>query len=79
MKKEIFSEQKGKILQNLSTIAEELEKLKGSKRDEVSFLTPQNILKMYTGIRSQTKLCADTGEAERNSLRYTESKSTKTV
>ncbi len=67
---------RGMVLKNArikeyDLIAEELEKLKGSKRDEVSFLTPQNILKMYTGIRSQTKLCADTGVAERNSLRYT--------
>ena len=67
---------RGMVLKNArikeyDLIAEELEKLKGSKRDEVSFLTPKNILKMYTGIRSQTKLCADTGVAERNSLRYT--------
>lgn len=52
-------------------IIEELEKLKGTKRDETFYLTPQNILKMYTGIRAQTKLCSDTGVAARNSLRYT--------
>ena len=52
-------------------ISEELEKLKITKQKESSYLTPQNILKMYTGIRAQTKLCPDTGVAERNSLRYT--------
>ena len=35
MKKEIFSEQKGKILQNLSTIAEELEKQLENQQDDV--------------------------------------------
>ena len=58
-------------IEEYELIAEELEGVRGTKQEEVSYLTPQNILTMYTGIRAQTKLCADTKVAERNSLRYT--------
>lgn len=58
-------------IEEYDQISGELEKIRGMKRDEVSYLTPQSILNMYTGIRAQTKLCADTKVAERNTLRYT--------
>lgn len=58
-------------IEDYDLITEEFEKLRGAECDEVSYLRPQNILKMYAGVRAQTKLNADTKVAERNTLRYT--------
>ncbi len=58
-------------IENYTFITEEIKKLKGAKQDASFYLTPQNILKIYTEIRAQTKICPDTGVAERNTLRYT--------
>lgn len=67
---------KGIVLQNAyieeyDSVAEELGKLHNTTCGEASYLSQQNILKMYTGIRAQTKLCQETGTAEKNTLRYT--------
>lgn len=52
-------------------IAEELKEVRGQKRKEASYLSPQNILSIYTGVRAQTRINEDTGVAEENTLRYT--------
>ncbi len=67
---------KGMILWNAyiegyDRIAGELVRLEKMAYPEAAYLSPQNILKMYTAVRAQTKLSQDTGVAERNSLRYT--------
>lgn len=67
---------KGIVLQNAyieeyDSVTEELEKLHNTTRREAFFLSQQNVLKIYTGIRAQTKLCQQTGTAEKNTLRYT--------
>lgn len=54
-----------------SAIAEELKEVRGKKRKESYYLSSQNILSMYTGIRAQTRINEDTGVAEENTLRYT--------
>lgn len=58
-------------IEEYDLIVGELEKLRGTKRTEAYFLTSQNILNMYTGIRAQIKINEDTNVAEKNSLRYT--------
>lgn len=67
---------KGMVLWNAyiegyDSVAEELREAANAGCKESSYLLPQNILKMYTSIRAQTKICRNTGVAERNSLRYT--------
>lgn len=52
-------------------IVKELELLRDTKQEEAVFLSPQNVLEMYTEIRAQTKLGTETGTAEENTLRYT--------
>lgn len=58
-------------IEGYASIAEELGRLEHTGHKEAAYLSPQNILKIYTAVRAQTKLCQDTGVAERNSLRYT--------
>ncbi len=58
-------------LEDYDKIAKELENLQNGKKKEAAWLSPQNILNMYTAIRAQTRICQDTGIAEENSLRYT--------
>lgn len=58
-------------IEDHEAISEALGKVRESKQKEAPFLSPQNILEMYTGIRAQTKICGETGTAEENTLRYT--------
>lgn len=59
-------------IEDYEAIAEELEGLRiNAERKEARYLSPQNILKMYTGVRAQTRISKDTGAAEENTLRYT--------
>jgi len=67
---------KGMILENAyiedyDLVRKELGSMQNRKCREAVYLSPQNILKMYTDIRAQTKLCRETGVAEKNTLRYT--------
>lgn len=52
-------------------IEEELKAIREQKREEAFYLSPQNVLNMYTCIRAQTRINQDTGVAEENTLRYT--------
>lgn len=59
-------------IEDYEAIAEELESLRSNpEQKEAGYLSPQNILNMYTRIRAQTRISKDTGVAEENTLRYT--------
>lgn len=54
-----------------SLLTEELQKLKKNNKRVFEYLTPQNILELYTNVRAQTEINPATGVAEDTSLRYT--------
>lgn len=58
-------------IQDYEMITKELQGLRRTKKKEAVFLSPQNILRMYTNVRAQTKLNRETKTAEENTLRYT--------
>lgn len=51
-------------------IVQEIQSLKERHQAAAACLTSQNILGMYTNVRAQTRIDADTGVAEDNSLRF---------
>lgn len=57
-------------IENYRDIVRELQKLKREKPQVFQYLSQNNILNLYTGMRAQTKIENDTGIAEDNSLRY---------
>lgn len=57
-------------IENYHEIAKELRSLSGRKDGAAVYLSSQNILGMYTSVRSQTKIDVSTGAAADNSLRF---------
>lgn len=57
-------------IQDYEEIVQELRLLQETGRREAAYLSPQNILKRYTGIRAQTSLEEETKTAKENTLRY---------
>lgn len=51
-------------------IVKELKGLSGQKEGAAAYLTPQNILELYTNIRAQTAIETSKGIAKENSLRF---------
>lgn len=57
-------------VENYRGMMEELERVSGQKEGAAAYLTPQNILDLYTNIRAQTAIEISTGIAKENSLRF---------
>lgn len=57
-------------IENYRDIVRELQKLKREEPQAFQYLSQNNLLKLYTRMRAQTKIENDTGIAEDNSLRY---------